>query len=88
MHLKVCQPLQQFHQSVNASCLAHRDAWEKAGILHRDISIGNILIDATSEPAAPRGLLADWDLSKHRDELDGAPTQPGGRSVSSPTHHC
>lgn len=45
------------------------------------------MIKVPSPGASPEGLLVDWDLSKHRDEMDGAPTQPGGRSVSSPTHH-
>ena len=39
--------------------LAHDDALNKAGVLHRDISVGNILI------ADGRGILIDWDLSKH-----------------------
>jgi RIO-like serine/threonine protein kinase len=37
--------------------LAHSDAY-KAGILHRDISPGNIIIGPKG------GLLIDWDLSK------------------------
>jgi serine/threonine protein kinase len=37
--------------------LGHEDA-VKAGVLHRDISIGNILI------VNGRGILIDWDLSK------------------------
>ncbi|KAF8493565.1 hypothetical protein BU17DRAFT_59579, partial [Hysterangium stoloniferum] len=37
----------------------HGDAYDKAEILHRDISSGNILITATGG-----GLLIDWDLCK------------------------
>jgi RIO-like serine/threonine protein kinase len=37
-------------------CLAHDDAYFKAHILHRDISVGNIIICGT------RGLLIDWDM--------------------------
>ena len=51
---------------------AHREAVEKAGILHRDISAGNLLIceyksqDANRRPER-RGLLTDWELSKPLD---------------------
>ncbi|KAH9933263.1 hypothetical protein B0H21DRAFT_835281 [Amylocystis lapponica] len=49
-------------------CLfAHRDAVEKANILHRDISAGNILViykkDSDGD-VIPYGLLNDWELSK------------------------
>jgi hypothetical protein len=37
---------------------AHEDAYNKAGILHCDISVGNILI------TNGHGILIDWDLSK------------------------
>ena len=53
---------------------AHREAVEKAGILHRDISAGNLLIceykskDANGSPER-RGLLTDWELSKPLKEL-------------------
>ena len=41
-------------------CLvAHRDAYIKARILHRDVSAGNILITEKGS-----GILIDWDLSK------------------------
>ncbi|KAH9947449.1 hypothetical protein B0H21DRAFT_891271 [Amylocystis lapponica] len=50
-------------------CLyAHRDAVEKANILHRDISAGNILMiykhDDELGCMMPFGLLNDWELSK------------------------
>ncbi|KAG2362920.1 hypothetical protein BDR07DRAFT_1283520 [Suillus spraguei] len=38
--------------------LAHKDAYEKAGILHRDLSIGNIVM------FRGKGILIDWDLAK------------------------
>ncbi|EED83670.1 predicted protein [Postia placenta Mad-698-R] len=58
--------------------LAHRDAWEKADVLHRDISVGNILLeDYIDEEGNPqvRGILNDWDMAKLRIELGGKPTQ-------------
>ncbi|EKM51332.1 uncharacterized protein PHACADRAFT_213176 [Phanerochaete carnosa HHB-10118-sp] len=51
--------------------LAHRDAYEVAGILHRDVSIGNILIDIEASCA----ILNDWDLCKYRNEMNRAATQ-------------
>ncbi|KAK0492220.1 hypothetical protein EDD18DRAFT_1465425 [Armillaria luteobubalina] len=43
--------------------VAHRDAFEKCGLLHRDVSGGNILILSNGE-----GMLNDWDLAIHMDE--------------------
>jgi serine/threonine protein kinase len=45
--------------AVDSFLIAHGDAYDKAEILHRDISSGNILITATGG-----GLLIDWDLCK------------------------
>lgn len=42
--------------------LAHRGAYE-AGILHRDISPGNIVI-LDKEGVPSKGILIDWDMSK------------------------
>ncbi|TFK79031.1 hypothetical protein K466DRAFT_473460, partial [Polyporus arcularius HHB13444] len=39
--------------------IAHHEAWTLAKVLHRDISIGNILID----PVSRKGILIDWDLT-------------------------
>ncbi|KIJ09916.1 hypothetical protein PAXINDRAFT_86801 [Paxillus involutus ATCC 200175] len=41
-----------------ASCTAHEDVLHKAGILHCNISPGNIIIHIG------KGLLIDWDLAK------------------------
>ena len=53
--------------------LAHKQAWEKGEILHRDVSVGNMLIveqeRVTPKGAhiiAPEGMLTDWELSKPR----------------------
>ena len=65
--------------------LAHRDAFEKAGILHGDISDGNIVIyyDQDDPDVPASGLLIDWDLCSYTDELDQEPCQKG-RSVRLP----
>ncbi|RPD52768.1 hypothetical protein L226DRAFT_564079 [Lentinus tigrinus ALCF2SS1-7] len=66
---QVGKPLEQFTTGLELvsaiyCCLsAHQAAYEKAGIIHRDISSGNILLHQ-----APNGtwlaLLNDWELSK------------------------
>lgn len=50
-------------------CIAHQNAYEIAGILHRDISAGNILIyERLVDGKVQRtGLLNDWELSKPKD---------------------
>ena len=52
-------------------------AYEKAKILHRDVSSGNILISENGE----EGFLIDWDFSKEIDQTSEAPRQPE-RTVS------
>jgi len=59
--------------------LAHKDAYEKAGMLHRDISIGNILIIKNAD-GSYGGLLIDWDLARHVNDLRNGPRQ-SSRSV-------
>ncbi|EKM53388.1 uncharacterized protein PHACADRAFT_147924 [Phanerochaete carnosa HHB-10118-sp] len=67
-------PLAEYRNSfvmvrvVSHAVIAHRQAWDGAGILHRDISSGNILIELDSaDDEKPNGLLGDWDLSKLKD---------------------
>ncbi|KAI9062397.1 hypothetical protein FKP32DRAFT_1652944 [Trametes sanguinea] len=46
---------------------AHREAYTKANVMHRDISVGNILIippNGKNRKSTYQGLLADWELSK------------------------
>ncbi|KAG2089146.1 uncharacterized protein F5147DRAFT_658498 [Suillus discolor] len=48
-------------QLITAVCdalIAHKDAYHKAGVLHRDLSAGNVVIHDG------KGILIDWDLSK------------------------
>ena len=48
--------------------IAHMMAYTKAGILHRDVSIGNMIIveseSRNTNNGLPRGFLTDWELSK------------------------
>ncbi|KAG2746623.1 hypothetical protein P692DRAFT_20679435, partial [Suillus brevipes Sb2] len=51
--------------SVVADALeAHEEAYHKAGILHRDVSVGNLIVTDDGE-----GLLIDWDLCRKRSTL-------------------
>ena len=59
-------------------CIAHKHAWEKARVLHRDVSRGNIMIDVRSTWDEPLGFLNDWDMAKwKKDLLGGGASQPG-----------
>ena len=65
---------------------AHSIAWVKAGILHRDVSVGNILIldedpQGLPNPKTSKGLLADWDLARTREELENPAFTQTTRSV-------
>ncbi|KAI0739361.1 hypothetical protein C8Q80DRAFT_178097 [Daedaleopsis nitida] len=66
---KSFQELSKFF--VHAS-MAHGMAWEVAHILHRDISVGNIMIS----PKNRTGFLIDWDLSRFEPELGNGPLEP------------
>jgi hypothetical protein len=50
-----------------AHLIAHSDATENAGVEHRDISAGNILI-IRKEDGTAVGYLIDWELAKYEDE--------------------
>ena len=78
MHLKVRSLLQFLVQTDNL--LAHRHAHDKAKVLHRDISVGNIMI--TKEG---RGLLVDFDLSKFLDADAGGESQVERMACSTTT---
>ncbi|KAJ6553458.1 hypothetical protein DFH09DRAFT_1085583 [Mycena vulgaris] len=47
---------------------AHSDAWIKARVEHRDVSVGNIIL--VVDKGITRGLLIDWELSRY--ESDGS----------------
>jgi RIO-like serine/threonine protein kinase len=60
-------------QRILTRITAHQAAY-KAGVLHRDLSLGNIML-ADSDSTIKDGMLIDWDLSKFvgpEDKLDGA----------------
>ncbi|CAL1697201.1 unnamed protein product [Somion occarium] len=79
---EVGRPLDTYSESVEMiqfvgdAIEAHRGAWFLAGVLHRDISEGNVLINDTPEDSLkPKAFLNDWDLCKYQDEIDDEATQ-------------
>ena len=48
--------------------IAHGDAVERCNILHRDVSVNNIMF--TREGGTVKGLLIDWDQAKSTRLLD------------------
>ncbi|KAJ3476562.1 hypothetical protein NLI96_g11073 [Meripilus lineatus] len=51
---------------------AHTKAWEKAEVLHRNISTENILI--IYKDGTKTAILNDWDLCKYKSEMKQPPT--------------
>lgn len=52
----------------------HKLAMEKAGVLHRDISVGNVLIvDDPDAATLFRGFIHDFDYSSCAMDVDDAP---------------
>lgn len=54
---------------------AHRSLYFDGGILHRDISTGNIIIPDVEKEGEPRGMLIDLDLSKEVADLSATADQ-------------
>ena len=70
----------------NISITGHCEAWEDAGVLHHDISAGNIMIDVTSPMDSLRGFLNDWDICKYKEDLDNSVPALPGRPVRHNIH--
>ncbi|KAM5541461.1 hypothetical protein V8D89_005015 [Ganoderma adspersum] len=54
---------------------AHFRVLKRAKVLHRDISVGNIMI-RIQDDGEPTGFLIDWDLSRLESELGNGPVEP------------
>ncbi|KAI0669682.1 hypothetical protein C8Q78DRAFT_938648, partial [Trametes maxima] len=85
-------PLREFTNAkqlviVFKDCIqAHEDAYLNAGVLHRDISAGNLLmypIEPRTKGSRPRfrGLLTDWELSKPISTVTLPTRQPDRRGT-------
>ena len=64
----VSSPILSFKNIVHAH-LAMRDAQTKASRIHRDISIGNVILVRERDREIRRGYLIDWEASS---EIDGS----------------
>lgn len=61
---------------LSGALIAHEDAWTKAHVLHRDISVNNVMIKRTGpEQGQVIGILIDWDLCKHEKDIEKGVTQ-------------
>ena len=72
------------HRLADICLVAHKIAWEEYGILHRDVSVGNILIYELEDGSPERkviGLLTDWDLAKTKDQIFHPVASQSTRSV-------
>ncbi|KAF9003414.1 hypothetical protein BDQ17DRAFT_1409223 [Cyathus striatus] len=58
----------QMLQATYDAFSGHREAWEKCGILHRDVSGNNVMLDRWG-----RGVLNDWDLAKRQKVMNQPP---------------
>ncbi|TBU42658.1 hypothetical protein BD309DRAFT_923204 [Dichomitus squalens] len=78
---EICLPVSEFETFGELSGIigdalkAHREAWDRAGVLHRDISVGNIMI-RVEENGERYGILIDWDLSRLQCELALGAVEP------------
>ncbi|KAJ7719916.1 hypothetical protein B0H16DRAFT_1336298 [Mycena metata] len=54
-------------QALHHTVLHHEIAFQ-AGVLHRDISDGNVLFEETAADADPKGFLVDWDYAEFTPE--------------------
>lgn len=61
--------------------LAHHDLYEKAGILHRDISLDNLMVDPSDSTI---GVLIDFDHSTRVAADDGSPILVKPRVTGTP----
>ncbi|KIM35917.1 hypothetical protein M413DRAFT_32149 [Hebeloma cylindrosporum] len=66
------QSSRQLVQAIHDAYLAHRDAFLICGILHRDISVRNIL-----RSVGGNGILNDWDMARKVKDVRSGPRQPG-----------
>ncbi|KAI0708490.1 hypothetical protein C8Q76DRAFT_655650, partial [Earliella scabrosa] len=89
---EICRDLESFKDvyelvlGVYGALQAHARAWGTFGILHRDLSLGNILLytHMWQGEKMTMGLLSDWDLAKTREQLEKS-TTPTNREFRSGT---
>lgn len=66
--LGVCKP-----HCLSCHDVVWHDLWKKSGILHRDISLGNVMV---TTDRTPRGIVIDLDFAVIVDKTWGIPEKP------------
>ncbi|KAI9061548.1 hypothetical protein FKP32DRAFT_1575603, partial [Trametes sanguinea] len=82
---EICRSLQSFQDWRELVSVVHDAllaAWEDHGILHRDLSVGNILIfdGIPGSVASCVGLLCDWNTACSKEQVFDLPPSQGTRS--------
>ncbi|OCH84813.1 hypothetical protein OBBRIDRAFT_375200 [Obba rivulosa] len=67
--LQLVDSVDEFKEVFKHVLHGHRWAWEAAGVLHRDVSIYNVMFYRDTETGKVIGVLCDWDLAQERDRL-------------------
>ncbi|KAI0826491.1 hypothetical protein BC628DRAFT_1419009 [Trametes gibbosa] len=73
---EVGHPLTEFESTrelvtaIRNAIRGHQQAWEEARVLHRDISLGNILIKDEPDDASDVGFIHDFDYSSMEPDSD------------------
>ncbi|KAI0071899.1 hypothetical protein K474DRAFT_1712059 [Panus rudis PR-1116 ss-1] len=79
--------VEDFKKVFRETFQAHHWIWTKANILHRDISVNNIMFRIRNNSV--EGVLCDWDLSATKADL-GLPVNPserGEKAVGAENQH-
>ncbi|EKM57016.1 uncharacterized protein PHACADRAFT_254482 [Phanerochaete carnosa HHB-10118-sp] len=66
----------QLFEACTYAVIGHMEAWNKAGILHRDVSANNIMINVRENEA----FLNDWDLCKYKEDFGNRAREKAGFS--------
>ena len=53
----------------------HQSLVENAGILHRDVSINNVVINQNPTEGKPKGFLIDLDMAKDINRMENSGDQ-------------
>ncbi|KAI0706503.1 hypothetical protein C8Q76DRAFT_682878 [Earliella scabrosa] len=71
-------------RAVRDAIRGHRVAWEQAGVLHRDISLGNILITDDPTEGGCHGFIHDFDYSSMTELPPGQVKESTSKVVHDP----
>ncbi|KAJ8475075.1 hypothetical protein ONZ51_g6779 [Trametes cubensis] len=87
---EVGKPLYEFSNGkqlvkiITECVFAHKEAYDKAKVIHRNISVGNLLMVPVGKTAKGetiyRGLLTDWEFSKCIEKRNLKSRYPGERT--------